>query len=637
MNKIQIITRILFILSSVSLISSQTAEELKRFMDTYDKLKVDQEANEVVKKGLESEKDPDDGPVRLLIDPGDMTKYYREKMSVIKKDLEQLNRILISSDSIPQLEHFGYNYFSLRDSIQIIDNATVPSNYVLGYGDEVIISIWGQAEQYERAMLERDGTVFIKNVGLLYFGGKTSDQAKTYLKSRFGKVYATLNSNPPQTFLEFSIGKIKNINITISGHVQFPGNYVVNPSISIPNILVLAGGVTETGTLRNIKLQREKTIIDSMDLYPLITGNGITKSFSFLNSDVIIVPPRRESVAVNGAVLNPAYYEISNGNSVKSLLQYAGGVISDGNPQVIIARPGAPNLYVPSLAFEKIEVISGDSLIIPGRNKQVTTISVSSNIHNLMNIPWFDELSFNTILDIMHIDPQNVRNIELVRRSKDDDIYQPQSLDLSQTVGFKIIPFDHLSIHLHEKFIPTNYVVVKGAIGSPGEYPLINGHETLNSILTRSGGLLSSSDIKNVIVKRDTLSFGSKTGDLVLSAGDTIIAKPILGTVMIDGEVHNPGNITWQASYSTKDYLNLAGGLTAYGDKKHIVYITPYGEASRISIRSNVSVLPGGIIHVSEKPLSEQNKNPGAFYQQISSIITSMVTLAILANSMNSN
>ncbi|SVC54183.1 uncharacterized protein METZ01_LOCUS307037, partial [marine metagenome] len=146
MNKIQIITRILFILSSVSLISSQTAEELKRFMDTYDKLKVDQEANEVVKKGLESEKDPDDGPVRLLIDPGDMTKYYREKMSVIKKDLEQLNRILISSDSIPQLEHFGYNYFSLRDSIQIIDNSTIPSNYVLGYGDEVIISIWGQVE-----------------------------------------------------------------------------------------------------------------------------------------------------------------------------------------------------------------------------------------------------------------------------------------------------------------------------------------------------------------------------------------------------------------------------------------------------------------------------------------------------------
>ena len=379
--------RILLILSLFSLLSGQTAEELKRFMDTYDKLKVDQEANEVVKKGLESEKGPDDGPVKLLIDPGDMAKYYEEKMNVIKKDLEHLNQIFIPIDSIPRLKYFGYNYFSLRDSIQIIDNATVPSNYVLGYGDEVIISIWGQAEQYERVMLERDGTAFIQNVGLLYFGGKTSGQAKTYLKSRFGKVYATLNSNPPQTFLEFSIGKIKNINITVSGHVQFPGNYVVNPAVSIPNILVLAGGVTEKGTLRNIKLQREETILDSMDLYPLFTGNGLAKTFSVLNNDVIIVPPRGGTVAVNGAVLNSAYYEITPGNSVKSLLQYAGGVTSDGNPQVIIARPDASNLYVSSLEFDNTEVISADSLIIPLRMKQVTTISVSSNIHTLTEIP----------------------------------------------------------------------------------------------------------------------------------------------------------------------------------------------------------------------------------------------------------
>jgi len=632
----QKITRILLIFSLVSLISGQTAEELKRFMDTYDKLKVDQEANEVVKKGLESEKDPDDGPVRLLIDPGDMTKYYQEKINVIKKDLEQLNRLLISSDSVPRLKYFGYNYFLLRDSIQIIDNATVPSNYVLGYGDEVIISIWGQAEQYERVMIERDGTVFIKNVGLLYFGGKTSDQARLYLKSRFGKVYATLNSNPPQTFLEFSIGKIKNINITLSGHVQFPGNYVVNPSISIPNILILAGGVTEIGTLRNIKLQREGTVVDSMDLYPLITGNGLTKSFSVLNSDVIMVPPRGGTVAVNGAVLNPAYYEITPGNSVKSLLQYAGGINQNGNPQVIIARSGAPNLYVSSLGFEKTEVISADSLIIPGRKKQVTTISVSSNIHTLTKIPWFDELSFNTVLNIMHIDPQNVRNIELMRRSKDEDVHQLQSLDLSQTNNFNIMPFDHFLIHLQEKFFPTDYVIVKGEIGSPGEYPLINGQETLNLILNRSGGLLSSSDIKNVIVKRDTLSFGSKTGELVLLAGDTIIAKPILGTVMIDGEVHNPGNIAWHASYSARDYLNLAGGLTTYGDKKHVVYITPYGEASRIKVRSNASILPGGIIRVSEKPLSEQNVKPDRF-QQFGSMVTSLVTIAILVSTTSSN
>ena len=96
-------TRILLTLSSLSIsfIYSQSAEELKRFMQTYDKLKVEQKANDIVKKGIESEKDPDDGPVRLLINPGDMTKYYREKMITIQKDLQYLNRLLIYSDSLP--------------------------------------------------------------------------------------------------------------------------------------------------------------------------------------------------------------------------------------------------------------------------------------------------------------------------------------------------------------------------------------------------------------------------------------------------------------------------------------------------------------------------------------------------------
>jgi len=601
-------------------------------MNTYDKLKADQQANEVVKKGLESEKGPDDGPVRLLIDPGDMAKYYREKMKVIQKDLSQLSRLLLSTDSIPPLHYFGYSFFSLRDSIQFIDNANVSANYVLGYGDEIIISVWGQAEQHERAMLERDGTVFIKNVGLLYLGGKTASEAKTYINKRFGKVYASLNSDPPLTYLEFSIGKIKNINITVAGHVEFPGNYVVNPSMSIPNILVLAGGVTETGTLRNIMVQREGSFIDSMDLYPLITGNGLSKSLRILDSDVIVVPPRGETVAVTGAVLIPAYFETTDKNNINSVLQYAGGISRNGSNQVIIARYGAPNIYVSKNQFDSTPVMNGDSLIFPKKSMQVKSISISVNNRPLTKIPWIEGLSFDIILKIVHVDRNNIKDVELVRRSNKDGTQRAQPFNFPQNDNFKFLPSDHLSVHLYEKFIPTKMVVVRGDVNSPGVYPLINNLETLNSILSRSGGLQTSSDINNVIVKRDTLMFGSKTGDLVLTPGDTVIAKPIVGTVKVEGEVHNPGNISWSANNSAKDYLSFAGGLTTYGDKKHIVYITPYGEASRINTRSNVSILPGSIIRVSEKPLSEQNVRPDRF-QQISSLVTTLVSIAILANS----
>ena len=80
---------------NLGLIFSQSPEELKIFMDTYDKLKIDQEANEIVKQGIEADKDSDEGPVRVLIDPRDMTKYYVEKMKDIIEQLDKLNRLLI--------------------------------------------------------------------------------------------------------------------------------------------------------------------------------------------------------------------------------------------------------------------------------------------------------------------------------------------------------------------------------------------------------------------------------------------------------------------------------------------------------------------------------------------------------------
>jgi protein involved in polysaccharide export with SLBB domain len=311
-------------------------------------------------------------------------------------------------------------------------------------------------------------------------------------------------------------------------------------------------------------------------------------------------------------------------------LQYAGGISRNGSNQIIIARFGAPNLYVPHNQFKTTQIMNGDSLIIPIRPMQVKSISISVNNRPIANIPWIERLSFDTMLKIVHVDPNNIKDVELVRRSNLDGIQKTYKFDFLQSNKFDFLQSDHLSIHLHEKFTPTKTVVVKGDVNSPGVYPLINNGETLNSVLSRSGGLQTSSDINNVIVKRDTLIFGSKTGDLILTPGDTVIARPRVGTVKLEGEVHNPGNMAWSANRSARDYLSFAGGLTTYGDKKHIIYITPYGEASRINTRSNVLILPGSILRVSEKPLSEQNIKPDRI-QQVSSFVATLVSIAILA------
>ena len=53
------------------------------------------------------------------------------------------------------------NYKNKRWSLPVYN---VNKNYKLGYGDEVIFSVWGQAEHYNKVQLDRDGTVFIEKV-----------------------------------------------------------------------------------------------------------------------------------------------------------------------------------------------------------------------------------------------------------------------------------------------------------------------------------------------------------------------------------------------------------------------------------------------------------------------------------------
>ena len=214
-------------------------------METYEKIKVDQEVNEVVKKGIDSDEDNlKNNPIKLIVSQIEITKYYNEKLNAIKKDLTKLDELLEISDSTHNIKNFGYNYFSKRDSVRFIDNLKITNDYILDYGDEIIITVWGQVEQYEKKIIQRDGSVFIENVGLLNLGGKNIIQAKKYIFNQFSKVYSTLSSNSNLSFLDVTVGRLKNINIVCSGNVKYPGNYVVNPTTNLSNLLIMCGGIT---------------------------------------------------------------------------------------------------------------------------------------------------------------------------------------------------------------------------------------------------------------------------------------------------------------------------------------------------------------------------------------------------------
>ena len=430
-------------------------------------------------------------------------------------------------------------------------------------------------------------------------GGKKLSNAKNYAFDRFSKVYSTLKSKPQLSYFNMSLGTLKRINVIIAGHAQFPGNYVVSPSISIINLLIKAGGVSSTGTLRKILINRNNTYVDSIDLYPLLSGNGYIRDLNLKNNDVVVIPPKGSSISITGAIRNPGYYEIKNDN-VNSLIDYAGSFEKDAGSTIYIYNKANSNKVIYDNDFASIFPANEDSIVVPFLNYETKYLNISIDNKPLIKIPWVENLSYELIFSIAGVNVENIEQIELVRRISDDN-FEIYILQNYESGSFSFLPQDHITINLIKSNNRLSTVIVKGSVNSPGEYALTSGNESLLSVIKRSGGLKASANISSVEVIRDSVKLGSFDGSIILSHGDTVFARPYNDIVKVEGEVHNPISMQWFKERTIKDYIDLAGGLTANGDKKHIVYIYSYGEAVRVRRNSRLKVQPNSKIIISKK------------------------------------
>ena len=606
--------RILLIIILGNVLYGQSVENLQRLRKAYEENKKAQEANSILNQESEDEGIIIGEPkTKLIVKPPEIKEYYEQKLESIKDELIALEELLSYTDSIPTLKYFGYNFFTLRDSISQLDNFSVSPDYILGAGDEIIISLWGQAEFQERRIIERDGTIFIENVGLLQLGGKTIEEATPYVLDRLSKVYATLIEKPAKSFFSISLGKVKKISVTVSGHVLRPGNYIIHPSTNLINLLVMAGGVDTTGTMRQLRLIRDNKIIKEIDLYPILTGHGEIKNFNLMTGDNILVPSRRGTVAITGAVIRPAYYEPIKNESAKIMIDYSGGLNHRAGSHFSIINPLKQSSIKPIHTLADMKIQNGDSLFFPEKSSIPVQVSISGAISSPGEYPWFQGI---TLLDLLSIsgafDTQSqnfgeLKNLELVRWNEESSNFKPYSVNVNEFSDDKKIagnvllkPFDHITIPRKKGYFLSDKVFIDGHISFPGVYPLLNKKETLSSLLGRAGGVLPGAFEEGIIVKRDSLIVGWSSEDLVLSSSDSIYVPRETGMVMVMGLVHNPGYYTWERGKPITYYLELAGGLKAFSDKNSVVITFPNGTSAPTSGWIKPPVLEGSIISANE-------------------------------------
>ena len=238
-------------------------------------------------------------------------------------------------------------------------NMATPANYRLGAGDRVIIDVWGASQQTFSEIISPDGAVVIPGVGPVKLAGMSVQQATTTLKGKLSQYYADCQ-------FSLSLGDTRSIQVQVMGEVNVPGTYTLSALSSAFNALYSAGGISDIGTLRDIKVYRNGKIVSTIDVYDYLLNGNTAGDIRLQDNDVIVVGPYDCLVNVRGKVKRPMFYEMKSTESLKQVLAYAGGFSGDAYTRNVRLTRKAGSEYsihtVDEFNMASFMVMDGDSL-----------------------------------------------------------------------------------------------------------------------------------------------------------------------------------------------------------------------------------------------------------------------------------
>lgn len=218
---------------------------------------------------------------------------------------------------------FGRNIFNNKLlTFEPSLNIPIPSNYVLGAGDKVIIDIWGASQAVIDDVISPEGVLVAEGVGPVRLAGKTVAEANEYVKEVIGRIYAESN-------VSLSVGSVRSIQVQVMGEVVAPGNYTVSALSTAFNALYAAGGINDLGTLRSINVYREGKLLSTIDVYDYILHGKTAGNVRLQDNDVISVGAYNALVKIGGSVKRPMFYEMKENETLSSLVSYSGGFSAD--------------------------------------------------------------------------------------------------------------------------------------------------------------------------------------------------------------------------------------------------------------------------------------------------------------------
>lgn len=505
----------------------------------------------------------------------------------------------LAIDSLNYKEIYGHKIFNTQAlSFEPSENLATPQNYRLGPGDEVIIDIWGTSEDHLREMISPEGSIMIAQIGPVYLNGMTISDANKHIKNAFSRKYAGMSE--AETDVQVTLGQVRTIQVDILGEVATPGTFRMSPFSSVFHALYLSGGINDIGSLRNIQVLRNNKKVAGVDIYEYLFNGKTNGNIRLQEGDVIIVPPYEQLVSIDGNVKRPMYYEIKPDETIKTILDYAGGFTGDAYSGMVRLerQSGTENeLYnIERGEFGSYRLKDGDMITVGTiLDRYANRVELKGAVYR----PGMFAIGrdIRTVSDLIRkadgLTDNAYDDRALLYREGPDMQLQIIALDLKNIMAgispdVELKRNDIIEISSIDDLTDRGDITIAGQVTNPGTYPYAE-NMTVEDIILQAGGLLEGASTARVDVSRRIVDPTSVTatqqlshvysvsidGGFAVGKGEHFVLKPYdrvvvrkspgygaQTTVEINGEVLFDGEYVLQRrNERVSELVKRAGGV----------------------------------------------------------------------------
>lgn len=487
----------------------------------------------------------------------------------------------------------------------------VPPSYILGPGDELAVRVWTDAIEHidTIVVIDADGKVYLDLVGDVMVAGQRLAQVTDNLSQRYRRFF-------DRATISVGLARTRAIEVRVTGDARRPGKHILTGAATLFSALYAAGGPSEVGALRGIKLLRTGQEPIVIDLYDYLLEGDESGDVALEPDDTIFIPPVRGMVGLTGQVRRPGRYELDEPTTLREALAMAAGLAPTGyahNIQVwrVTERSQRQviNINVDGDGPEgaDLPLQDGDLIVVqPVLEDPDNVVELAGAVHRPGSYQVFEGMTISTLINAAQGLKETAHTeTAALWRLNDELDYELTNFDLTAAIrgeagqDLAVKARDRVIVFSEENVEPPMEVEVRGAVLYPAIVAWTKGMR-VSDLLLQAGGPAENAYLEQgallrldadqrrelVTVKLAAALGGGEEADVALERGDILTVFPRSEVVApseieVGGFVQNPETYPRFQQMRVSDAILAAGGLTAQaGDE---IEYTPGGVRGEVA------------------------------------------------------